>query len=50
LQELAASMKEYKITIPQELLELQKSLKDFKPDPALIELAKSMKEITGETK
>jgi hypothetical protein len=50
LQELAASMKEYKITVPQELLELQKSLKNFKPDPALIELAKSMKEITGETK
>ncbi len=50
LQELAASMKEYKITIPQELLELQKSLKDFKPDPALIELAKKIKDISGETK
>ena len=33
--------------VPSELLELQKSLQAFKPDPALLELSQKLKGITG---
>lgn len=49
LQKITASMEQYKVTLPPAVLELQRTLQAFKPDPAITELARKVKDITGGT-
>lgn len=49
LQKVTASMEQYKVTLPPAVLELQRTLQAFKPDPAITELARKVKDITGGT-
>lgn len=49
LQKITASMEQYKVTLPPAVLELQRTLQAFKPDPAITEMARKVKDITGGT-